>query len=61
MPRITIKGQVTIPKEVRERFGLKPGSNVEFVVENDRVYLVFRKGNILDAIIKKKFPPSRKK
>jgi AbrB family looped-hinge helix DNA binding protein len=30
MPRITIKGQVTIPKRIREYLGLKPGSIVEF-------------------------------
>lgn len=29
--KITSKGQVTIPKELRERFGLLPGSEVEFV------------------------------
>jgi len=61
MPRITTKGQVTIPKESRDKFGVKPGNNVEFVVEDDRVYLVFRKGNILDAITKKKFPSPRRK
>lgn len=29
--RITSKGQVTIPKEIREEFGLLPGTEVEFV------------------------------
>jgi len=29
--KITIKGQVTIPLALRERFGLKPGTEVEFV------------------------------
>jgi antitoxin PrlF len=28
---ITSKGQVTIPKEVRDRMGLKPGDRIEFV------------------------------
>ena len=28
---VTIKGQVTIPKSVRELLGLKPGSKVSFV------------------------------
>lgn len=27
---ITVKGQVTIPKPMRDRLGLKPGSRVEF-------------------------------
>ena len=30
---VTIKGQVTIPQALRERFGLLPGTEVEFVVE----------------------------
>jgi AbrB family looped-hinge helix DNA binding protein len=29
--RITRKGQVTIPQDVRERHGLLPGTEVEFV------------------------------
>ncbi len=37
MGRITSKGQVTIPKEIRERFGLLPGQAVEFAVEDGKV------------------------
>lgn len=29
--KITTKGQVTIPKSVRERLGLRPGDQIEFV------------------------------
>jgi AbrB family looped-hinge helix DNA binding protein len=29
--RITSKGQVTIPRELRDRFGLDPGAEVEVV------------------------------
>jgi AbrB family looped-hinge helix DNA binding protein len=29
--KVTIKGQVTIPIALRERFGLRPGTEVEFV------------------------------
>ena len=32
MPRITSKGQVTIPKRIRDHLGLKPGSVVEFTI-----------------------------
>jgi antitoxin PrlF len=28
---LTSKGQVTIPKEVREQMGLKPGDRIDFV------------------------------
>ena len=35
--RITSKGQVTIPREVRERFGLLPHTEIEFLVEGNTV------------------------
>ena len=38
--RITAKGQVTIPVEVRERLGLLPETEVQFVVEDDSARLV---------------------
>jgi AbrB family looped-hinge helix DNA binding protein len=38
--RVTIKGQVTIPKHIRERLGIRPGSQVEFVPAEDGVRLV---------------------
>lgn len=31
---VTSKGQVTIPKEIRERLSLQPGDSVDFVVED---------------------------
>jgi antitoxin PrlF len=31
--RLTSKGQITIPKKVREGLGLRPGDEVEFVAE----------------------------
>jgi AbrB family looped-hinge helix DNA binding protein len=38
---VTTKGQVTIPKEIRQRLGISPASEVDFVVgEDGRVYLV---------------------
>jgi len=30
--QVTVKGQVTIPKRVREHLGIRPGSGVEFEV-----------------------------
>jgi antitoxin PrlF len=39
MPRVTSKGQVTIPKEIRDELGLRSGSEVEFVREKGGVML----------------------
>lgn len=36
---ITSKGQVTIPQRIRNRYGLKPGTAVEFIAEGSRVVL----------------------
>jgi AbrB family looped-hinge helix DNA binding protein len=38
--RITSKGQVTIPQAVRERTGLLPNTDVEFVVDGKDVRIV---------------------
>lgn len=35
--RVTEKGQVTIPKHIRDEFGILPGSEVEFVAENGQI------------------------
>ena len=37
--KITSKGQVTIPAEVREKAGLLPGSEVEFAMEDGKVII----------------------
>ena len=42
--RITTKGQVTIPQEIRERFGLLPQTEVEFEVTDDGVLLKKARG-----------------
>lgn len=38
--RVTTKGQVTIPQAVREKLGIFPGTEVEFVVRGDSAKLV---------------------
>lgn len=37
--KITSKGQVTIPQQIRERAGLLPGTEVEFVLTGKKVFL----------------------
>jgi AbrB family looped-hinge helix DNA binding protein len=37
--RVTSKGQVTIPQRIREKLGVLPNTEVEFVEEKGRVYL----------------------
>ncbi len=39
MPRITKKGQVTIPKKIREAIGIKPGSEVNFQIHRGECVL----------------------
>lgn len=36
---MTVKGQVTIPKEIREELGLKPGDRVVFEKEGNTIVL----------------------
>jgi antitoxin PrlF len=36
---LTSKGQLTVPKDVRDRLGMKSGDRVVFEVENDSVRL----------------------
>ncbi len=40
MPKITVKGQITIPKEIRKKFGFLPGMDVDVVAERNKVVLV---------------------
>ncbi|MCJ7471340.1 MAG: AbrB/MazE/SpoVT family DNA-binding domain-containing protein [Actinobacteria bacterium] len=49
MSRITQKGQVTIPKEIREKFGIKPNDIGEFTIKEGNVIFTVKRGTILDA------------
>ena len=44
--RVTTKGQVTIPQEIREKLGINPTVEIDFIEEKDRIYLVKREGQI---------------
>ena len=37
--RVATKGQVAIPQVIRERLGITPATEVDFIEENGRVYL----------------------
>jgi AbrB family looped-hinge helix DNA binding protein len=41
--RITSKGQVTIPRDIREALGIVPSNEVEFIREGNRVWVRKRK------------------
>lgn len=38
--RVTSKGQVTIPQNVRETLGITPQTEIQFVEDNGKFYLV---------------------
>lgn len=40
MPKITSKGQVTIPQSIRNSFAMLPGTFVDIIVEDNKVLLV---------------------
>jgi AbrB family looped-hinge helix DNA binding protein len=41
---MTIKGQVTIPKHIRDSLGLKPGAQLDFAVNRDGEVVLQRTG-----------------
>jgi AbrB family looped-hinge helix DNA binding protein len=53
MSRITKKGQVTIPKKIREIMGISLNDIGEFTVKDGTVLFTVKKGTILDAHRKK--------
>lgn len=55
MPRLTSKGQVTVPVAIRYALGMAPGDEVVFAVEDGRG--VFRRATALDDL-KAAFPAS---
>jgi len=38
--RVTTKGQVTIPKNIREVLGITPETEIDFIEDNGKFYLV---------------------
>ncbi len=47
---VTSKGQITIPKRVRERMGLETGEKVSFIVKENGVAMVRKTGDPMDQL-----------
>ena len=56
MMRVTTKGQVTIPQHIREKMGITPSTEIDFVEKEGRIYLVKKKGK---KIVTRKFKKLR--
>ena len=49
--KMTSKGQLTVPKDVRQTLGLKPGDRIRFLIEADgRVRLMPAKRDISELV-----------
>ena len=49
--KLTSKGQITLPKEIRLKLGLKQGDRVRFIVEDDgRVRLLPAKRDVTELM-----------
>ncbi len=44
MPKITSKGQITIPQVIRNKFGFMPGMDVEIIDEDNKALIVRSRG-----------------
>ncbi|MEA3361550.1 MAG: AbrB/MazE/SpoVT family DNA-binding domain-containing protein [Thermodesulfobacteriota bacterium] len=40
MPKVTTKGQITIPQDIRNRFGFFPGIEVDIVYKDNKALIV---------------------
>jgi AbrB family looped-hinge helix DNA binding protein len=46
--RLSIKGRTTVPKEIREALGLKPGDKLYWEVRGGRVTVTAERSSLLD-------------
>lgn len=49
--RITQKGQVTIPENIRKKYGFSPHSEIDFKEEKGKIYIVLIKKKSQSAAI----------
>jgi AbrB family looped-hinge helix DNA binding protein len=57
---ITSKGQITIPKAIREKLMLGTGDKIEFVITDDRSALIRPVSKSVDDLFGKLHKPDRK-
>ncbi|MBV8357094.1 MAG: type II toxin-antitoxin system PrlF family antitoxin [Deltaproteobacteria bacterium] len=57
---ITVKGQATIPKAIRDHLGLKPGDRVKFFIHPDGTVVMLPKlpASALRGFLKPRRPPA---
>ena len=48
--KVTSKGQITLPKWVRESLGLNPGASVEFILREGHIHLLKTSGSVSEAL-----------
>ncbi|MEN8132026.1 MAG: AbrB/MazE/SpoVT family DNA-binding domain-containing protein [Pseudomonadota bacterium] len=48
--KISERGQVTIPQELREKYGYLPNTDVEFIAKNGALMLIQKKSARRDAL-----------
>lgn len=48
--RVTTKGQVTIPQNIREKLGITPATEIDFIEERGRVYIEKKEGKDIKII-----------
>ncbi|CDX25182.1 conserved hypothetical protein [Mesorhizobium sp. ORS 3324] len=53
--RVTTKGQVTIPKQIRDHLGIRPGSEVEFVATDEGARIIAVNENLSEEEASRKF------
>lgn len=49
---MTSKGQVTVPKKVREKLGLEPGSKISFILRGEQAVMMRRSDDPLGDLRK---------
>ncbi len=51
--RVTVKGQVTIPRNVRESLGIKPETEIDFIEDNGKFYIIKTSETAITGELKK--------